>query len=83
MFFKIGVLKNFENHTGKHLFWSLYLIKLQIWRLANLLKRDSNTGAMHEKETTVGVVRRYSSKNVFLKISQISQEYVFVEVTFW
>ena len=37
---------------------------------------------MHEKETTVGVVRRYSSKNVFLKISQISQEYVFVEVTF-
>ena len=28
----------------------------------------------HEKETTEGVVRRYSSKQVFLKISQISQE---------
>ena len=29
MFFKIGVLKNFANFTGKHLCWSLFLIKLQ------------------------------------------------------
>ena len=29
MFFKIGVLKNFVNFTGKHLCWSLFLIKLQ------------------------------------------------------
>ena len=28
--FKIGVLKNFANFTGKHLFWSLFLIKLQV-----------------------------------------------------
>ena len=34
MFLKIGALKNF---TGKHLCWSLFLIK-------PLLKRDSNTG---------------------------------------
>ena len=27
----------------------------------------------HEKETTEAVVRRYSSKHLFLKISQISQ----------
>ena len=27
MFFKIGVLKNFVNFTGKHLCWSLFLIK--------------------------------------------------------
>ena len=27
------VLKNFANVTGKHLFWSLLLIKLQTWRL--------------------------------------------------
>ena len=27
MFFKIGVLKNFTNFTGKHLRWSLFLIK--------------------------------------------------------
>ena len=26
MFFKIGVLNNFANFTGKHLFWSLFLI---------------------------------------------------------
>ena len=29
MFFKIGVLKNFIIFTGKHLCWSLFLIKLQ------------------------------------------------------
>ena len=28
MFFKIGVLKNFSICTGKHLCWSLFLIKL-------------------------------------------------------
>ena len=28
-FFKIGVLKNFANFTGKHLCWSLFLIKWQ------------------------------------------------------
>ena len=29
MYFKIGVFKNFANFTGKHLCWSLFLIKLQ------------------------------------------------------
>ena len=29
IFFKIGVLKFFTNFTGKHLCWSLFLIKLQ------------------------------------------------------
>ena len=29
MFFKIVVLKNFANFTGKHLCWSLFLIMLQ------------------------------------------------------
>ena len=29
MLFKIGVLQNFVNFTGKHLCWSHYLIKLQ------------------------------------------------------
>ena len=32
MFLKIGVLKNFVIFTGKHLWWSLFLIKLQAWR---------------------------------------------------
>ena len=46
MFFKIGVLKNFANFTAKHLCWSTFFIKLQAWRAATLLKRDSNTGVI-------------------------------------
>ena len=42
--FKKSVLKNFATFTEKHLYWSLFLIKLQAWRPAILLKRDSNTG---------------------------------------
>ena len=32
MFFKIDVLKNFAIFTGKHLCWSLFLIKLQAFK---------------------------------------------------
>ena len=39
-----AVLKNFAIFTGKHLCWSLFFIKLQLWSPAILLKRDSNTG---------------------------------------
>ena len=42
MFFKIDVLKNFANFTGKHLCWSLFSIQLQALRSAPLLKRDFN-----------------------------------------
>ena len=45
MIFEIGILKHFAISTGKHLCWSLFLITLQVWRSATLLKRDSNTGA--------------------------------------
>ena len=38
MFFKIDVLKTFVSFTGKHLRWSLFLIKLQSFRCATLLK---------------------------------------------
>ena len=40
--FKIGVLTNFANFTGTYLYW-IFLIKLQAWGPATLLKRDSNT----------------------------------------
>ena len=43
-FVKKGVLKNFANFAGKHLRWSLFLIKRQDVWLATLLKRDPNTG---------------------------------------
>ena len=42
MFFKIGFLKNFAILTGKHLYQSLFLIKLQAFRFATLFKRDPN-----------------------------------------
>ena len=42
MFFKVGVLKNFVSFTGKHLCWSLFLIKLQAWR-PNFLKKETPT----------------------------------------
>ena len=44
MFFRVGVYKNFANFTGKHLCWSLFLIKLQAFMPPTLLKIDSNTG---------------------------------------
>ena len=43
---KKGVFKNFANFTEKYP--SLFLIKLQGWLPASLLKRDSNTGVFCE-----------------------------------
>ena len=39
---KKGVLKNFAIFTGKHLCWSLLLIKSQAFSLATFIRRDSN-----------------------------------------
>ena len=47
MFFKVGVLKCYTIFTGKHLRWSLFLIKFQSFqsfRPATLLKSNSNKG---------------------------------------
>ena len=41
---KKAVLKNFAIFTGIHLCWSLFLIKLQAYRPAILLKTDSTKG---------------------------------------
>ena len=38
----LGVLIKFVNFTGKHLFWSLFVIELQTFRPSILLKRDCN-----------------------------------------
>ena len=40
---KKGALKNLWNFTVKHLCWSLFLIKLQTFRPATILRRDSST----------------------------------------
>ena len=42
VFHKKAVLKNFATFTGKHLCWSLFLIKLEAFRSDS--KRDSNIG---------------------------------------
>ena len=44
MLFKIGVLKNFANFTGKYLCWNLFVITLQAQRPAISLKTESDTG---------------------------------------
>ena len=44
MFYKKTVLKNFTILTGKHLYWSLFVIKLQAFKPATLWKRDFNIG---------------------------------------
>ena len=43
VFYKIGLLKVFGIFTGKHLCWSLFLVKLLAFRPGTLLRRDSNT----------------------------------------
>ena len=48
MFFKIGALENFVNFTGKHLYWSFLLIKLQALMPASLLKTDSTQVFFYE-----------------------------------
>ena len=40
---KTSVIKNFAIFTGKRLCWSLFLIKLQAFRSATLIRKDSNT----------------------------------------
>ena len=37
--FKMGILKNLVNFAGKHICWSLVLIKLQFWGPTTLLKK--------------------------------------------
>ena len=44
MFFEIVVLKDFANFTEKHLYWSLFLTKLQAWK-----KRGSKKDRLQHK----------------------------------
>ena len=44
VFYKKAGLKNFAIFTGKPLCWNLFLIKLQTFRPATLLKTDANIG---------------------------------------
>ena len=44
MFFKIGVLKNCANFTGKHLCWSLFLKNSCSLKACNFIIKRFNTG---------------------------------------
>ena len=45
MFCEKGAHKNFPDFTGKHMCWSLFLVKLQVFPGMQICqKRDSNTG---------------------------------------
>ena len=45
--FELSSIKNFAIITGTHLFWGLFLIKLQALRPAIFLKSGSNTGVSY------------------------------------
>ena len=60
IFFKIGVLKNFANFTGKHLLESLFN-KVAGLKTCNFFKKRLQHRC-HDKETTEAAVHRYSSK---------------------
>ena len=38
-----AIVKSFAIFTGKQLCWSLFLMKLHVFRSVTFLKRDSNT----------------------------------------
>ena len=65
MFFKKVVLKNCAIFTRKHMCWSLFLINLQAWKSATLLKRNSSTGVSLQ-------IQRNSSEQVFSKTSPVA-----------
>ena len=46
VFCQKGVFKDFAKFTGKHLYWSFFLIKSEAWSPATLLKRRSCTSVL-------------------------------------
>ena len=68
MFFKIGVLKNFANFTGRHLVLELLFKKVagpKALRPGTLLKRDSNTQGLFQKiEHECGITRKVQENSV-------------------
>ena len=60
MSFKIDAFKNFTIFTGKHLCWSVFVIKLPDCKPVNLLKRDFNTSVFL-------LILLYFSEQLFLQ----------------
>ena len=67
VFFKRGVLKNFANIRGKHLCWSLFLIKLQAFRLLRVAELPNYLKNIWDKVFKSGLSKfcgRQSLKNL-------------------
>ena len=82
IFFKIGVLKNFAKFTRKQPCWSLFLITLQVWKPATLLKGDSNTGVflwiwrIFKKSCFYRIPLMATSQQTILLVSEMSIFYL-------
>ena len=63
-----GVLKNFTNFTGKHLCWSLFLIKPQVRVSAALLKWDSS----HVFSSKIGEIFKNTIEKHLLTTASVS-----------
>ena len=61
MFFRIGVLQNFANFTGKHLCWSLFLIKSAKVCSCEICKIFKNT--FFDRAPTVAASALYKIEN--------------------
>ena len=78
IFFKIGVLKKFAKFTRKLPCWSLFLITLQAWKPAILLKGDSNTGVflwiwrIFKKSCFYRIPLMATSQQTILLVSEMS-----------
>ena len=82
IFFKIDVLKNFAKFTRKQPCWSLFLITLQAWKPATLLKGDSNTGVflwiwrIFKKSCFYRIPLMATSQQTILLVSEMSIFYL-------
>ena len=55
VFYEKAVLKIFAIFTGKHLCWSPFLIKLQTFSPATLLKRNCSRATLFKKYFSTGL----------------------------
>ena len=75
---KKGFLKNFKFFAGKHQCWSLFLIKLQGWGAATLLKGDSNTGVSlwNLQKFSEQLFQRTSANSCFYDLQIITNQLI-------
>ena len=60
MFYKIDVLKDFAKFTGKHLYWSLFLIK------RDFIKKKTPTQVFFWKHLRIAFFLKSEIKTIFV-----------------